>query len=146
MKVVDARGGFLTEERFGGAELVEAHAGEYEEKVKLGRRSYVVIMNHHLERDRASLRYALETEAAYIGVLGPGSRYQRLMEELRQEGYEARPEGLRRVYSPVGLDLGAETPEEVANSIMGEILAVRKGHRGGFLRERGGAVHAGRGK
>jgi xanthine/CO dehydrogenase XdhC/CoxF family maturation factor len=144
--VVDARPAFATTERFPGATVVVAHPEEFQEQVRLGPRSYVVIMNHHVVRDEAALRFALESVAPYIGVLGPRSRYLRLLDDLRREGFEPTKEPLARVYNPVGLDTGAESPEEVANSIVSEILAIRKGHGGGFLRNRQGAVHAPRGQ
>lgn len=140
--VVDARPAFATTERFPGATVIVAHPDELAQQVRLGPRSYVVIMNHHLVRDRAALRFALESAAPYIGLLGPRPRYLRLLDELRREGFEPAEESLARLHSPVGLDIGAESPEEVAVSILGEVLASRKGHGGGFLRNRQGAVHA----
>lgn len=140
--VVDARPAFVTSERFPGAKLVVAHPTEFKDRVLLGPRSYVVIMNHHLERDRACLRFALESAAPYVGVLGPRSRFERLVEGLREEGFEVTRDHRARVYNPVGLDVGADSPEEVALSILAEILAVRNHHAGGFLRQRPGRIHA----
>jgi xanthine/CO dehydrogenase XdhC/CoxF family maturation factor len=140
--VVDARPAFATTERFPGATVIVAHPAEWPEQVRLGHRSYVVIMNHHVVRDEASLRFALESSAPYIGVLGPRSRYTRLLDDLRREGFEPAKERLAHVYNPVGLDVGAESPEEVANSILSEMLAVRRGYTAGFLRNRDGGVHA----
>jgi xanthine/CO dehydrogenase XdhC/CoxF family maturation factor len=139
--VVDARSAFLTADRFPGARLIVAHPPEFKDRVVLGPRSYVVIMNHHLERDRACLRFAFDSAAPYIGVLGPRSRYIKLIEGLRQEGVAITEAAEARVYNPVGLDIGADSPEEVALSILGEILAVRTRHAGGFLRQRGGRIH-----
>jgi xanthine/CO dehydrogenase XdhC/CoxF family maturation factor len=90
-------------------------------------------MNHHLERDEESLRYALESGAGYIGVLGPRSRYFLLVAGLAAKGYAPSPSSLARVHSPVGLAIGAETPEEIAISILGELIAVGRGFDGGFL-------------
>lgn len=140
--VVDARPAFVTSERFPGAKLVVAHPGEFTDRVVLGPRSYIVIMNHHLERDRACLRFALESAAPYVGVLGPRSRFERLVEGLREEGFELTDDRRARVYNPVGLDVGADSPEEIALSILAEILAVRNRHAGGFLRQRPGRIHA----
>lgn len=140
--VVDARPAFVTSERFPGAKLVVAHPGEFADRVVLGPRSYIVIMNHHLERDRACLRFALESAAPYVGVLGPRSRFERLVEGLREEGFELTDDRRARVYNPVGLDVGADSPEEIALSILAEILAVRNRHAGGFLRQRPGRIHA----
>ncbi|MDI3299309.1 MAG: XdhC/CoxI family protein [Bacillota bacterium] len=142
VRVVDPREAYATRERFPGAELVPAAPEELRERVPLGPRSYAVVMNHHLERDRACLRFALESQAAYVGLLGPRARAERILEDLRREGFEPSPGALARLHAPVGLDVGAEGPEEVAVSILAEVLAVRNGHRGGFLSERSGAIHA----
>ncbi|MDI3316301.1 MAG: XdhC family protein [Bacillota bacterium] len=140
--VVDPREAYATPERFPGAEVVPLAPDELEGRLHLGPRSYAVVMNHHLVRDRLSLRFALASEAAYVGLLGPRERAERILEELRREGFRPSPAALARLYSPVGLDVGAEGPEEVAVSILAEVLAVRNGHRGGFLRERSGSIHA----
>ena len=139
--VVDVREAFLTAERFPGATLVHAHFSEFPEKVALGADDFVLVMNHHLERDRESLRFSLGSDAAYIGVLGPRSRYERLLAGLASEGYVFEPNRLRSVRSPVGLALGAETPQEIAVAVLGEITAVRRGFEGGFLSGSIGSVH-----
>jgi xanthine dehydrogenase accessory factor len=134
--VVDPRPAYATEERFPGAVIILTDAGSWEERVIIGRRTYVVVMNHHLERDQAAIRLALNSPAPYVGVLGPRSRRQRMLETLEKEGVTFGEEQLARMFNPVGLDIGAETPEEVAISILSEILAFRKSHVGGFLRDR----------
>lgn len=131
--VVDVREAPLTSERFLRARLVSAHFSQFAEKVKVAPGSYALVMNHHIERDQESLRFSLESDAAYIGVLGPRARYERLLAGLAQQGYAASSSKLSRVRSPVGLSLGAETPQEVAVSILGEILACQRGFEGGFL-------------
>ncbi len=141
VSVVDARSAFLTAERFPHARLVCAHFTRFGELVRLTGRSFVVIMNHHLERDRESLRFAIESPAAYIGVLGPRSRYARLLGGLREDGYVPEAAKATRVRNPVGLALGAETPEEIATSILGEILALQRGFAGGFLDGRETSLH-----
>ena len=139
--VVDVREAFLTAERFPRAKLVSSHFSRFHETVDLTDRSLVVIMNHHLERDRESLRFALESDAAYIGALGPRSRFQKLVRALEADGFEADASRLACVRSPVGLALGAETPEEIALSILGEILALQRGFDGGFLLGREASLH-----
>ena len=74
--VVDVREAFLQAERFPHAAMVPAHFTRFAESVRLTARSYVVTMNHHLERDREALRFALDSPAPYVGVLGPRSRLQ----------------------------------------------------------------------
>lgn len=131
--VVDVRDAFLAPDRFPGATLACAHFSQFADRVKPRAGAFMLVMNHHLERDRESLRFSLESAAAYIGVLGPRSRYEALLAGLAAQGYAPNPPAIARVHSPVGLSLGAETPHEVAVSILGEILAIRRGFEGGFL-------------
>lgn len=139
--VVDARAAMLAGDRFPGATLREAHYTAFAETVPLTRRSHVVVMNHHLERDAESVRYALASDAAYIGVLGPHPRYVKLLARIQEDGTVRDAGSLSRVRSPVGLALGAETPEEIAVSILGELIALRRGFAGGFLSGRETSLH-----
>jgi xanthine dehydrogenase accessory factor len=139
--VVDVREAFLTAERFGGATLVCAHFSQFAGRVTVDRDSFALIMNHHIERDQESLRFSLESGAAYIGILGPRARFERLRAGLAEQGYVPDPATAARVRSPVGLSLGAETPEEVALSIVGELLAIRRGFDSGFLSGSVGSLH-----
>jgi xanthine/CO dehydrogenase XdhC/CoxF family maturation factor len=139
--VVDAREAFLSGARFPHARLVSSHFSRFQETVRITEGSSVVIMNHHLERDRESLRFALQSPAPYIGVLGPRTRFQKLSDALAAGGSAADPAALSRVRSPVGLALGAETPEEIALSILGEIMALQRGFDGGFLSGRSTSLH-----
>ena len=142
--VVDSRHAFVTEERFPHAALVRTHPSGFAEKVAVGPRSSVVIMNHHLERDKESLAFALTTAAPYIGVLGPGSRFERMRDALVEEGRGLTEADLNRVRNPIGLDIGADSPAEIAMSIMTELLALRGGYAGGFLNDRRGPIHTDR--
>jgi xanthine/CO dehydrogenase XdhC/CoxF family maturation factor len=92
-------------------------------------------MSHNYLRDIAYLGSFLGTEPAYVGVLGPRGRTEQMLAELGQ------PEALGRVHAPAGLDIGAEGPEEVARSIVAEVLAVTRGRGGGPLRDRRGSIH-----
>ena len=141
VSVVDVRDAFLTTERFPHTALIPSHFSRFHESVRLTGRSCVLIMNHHLERDREALRFALSTEAPYVGVLGPRSRFHRLLNRLQVDGFIPTASQLSRVRSPVGLALGAETPEEIALSILGEILAMHRGFDGGFLSGRETSLH-----
>lgn len=138
--VVDPRPAFLTPGRFPGATL---HGLAPEELGRLtpSERAHLIVMNHHLDRDRACLAHALRSGAGYVGVLGPRSRAEDLLRELEAEGIIFTPEQLARLRSPVGLRLGAEAPEEVALSILGELMAWRRGYDGGFLSGHAGRIH-----
>ena len=131
--VVDVREAFLTPDRFPGATLTCAHHSQFADQVRPRAGAFVLVMNHHVERDQESLRFALESAVAYIGVLGPRARYEKLLAGLAAQGYRPDTAALSRVHSPVGLSLGAETPHEVAVAILGELLAVRRGFEGGAL-------------
>ena len=97
-----------------------------------------VVMGHNLRRDTAALAGLLKNPPAYIGVLGPRHRTARLLAAAGHAGQEDR------IFSPVGLDIGAETPEQIALSILSEIQAVTAGGAGGFLRDRSGPIHLNR--
>jgi xanthine/CO dehydrogenase XdhC/CoxF family maturation factor len=139
--VVDVREAFLTTDRFPDASLVCAHFSEFAARVTLPPGSFTLVMNHHLDRDRESLRFALESDCSFIGVLGPRPRFDRLLADLVREGVVPSAASLSRVRSPVGLALGAESPAEVAVSIVGEMLAVLRGFAGGFLSGTAGSLH-----
>ncbi|WP_044894383.1 XdhC family protein [Bacillus alveayuensis] len=131
--VVDSRPAYATTERFPGAQIVLADADHYSKQLVIGPRTYIVIMNHHIERDQASLEFALQTVSPYVGVLGPRSRCNKMLEALQLKDVP-----LKQMYNPIGLDIGAESSEEIALSILAEILAVRNRHAGGFLSKRKG--------
>jgi xanthine dehydrogenase accessory factor len=98
-------------------------------------------MTHNFLRDKEYLRALLGSSAAYIGMLGPGARTQRLLMELADEGIDLTGADRARIHGPAGLDVGAEGPEEIAESIVAEIVAVKRGRSGGFLKERPGPIH-----
>ncbi|GAA4003126.1 XdhC family protein [Deinococcus rubellus] len=141
IRVVDARAAFLTDQRFPGAQLTLAEPDRLGAALSLGPRSFVMVMNHHLERDRACLRFALESAAPYVGVLGPRQRFLDALATLSEEGYQPDAEQLARISNPVGLDIGAESPYEVALSVVAELIAVRRGFAGGRLNGRAGRIH-----
>lgn len=132
--VVDPRPAFLRAEAFPAAERLSLHPSGYAGAVELDDATSVVIMNHHFERDRAGLRFALEGAAPFVGVLGPRHRFDRLISELSDEGFVPSGAQLARVRNPVGLDIGARGPEQIALSIVAQLLAE--------LRERRGAASA----
>jgi xanthine dehydrogenase accessory factor len=141
--VVDDRPAFLTHGRFLGAHGF-VHVEDPSDVAKVANvdaRSYVVVMTHNFLRDKEYLRSLLTTDAAYIAMLGPAARTQRLLMELADEGVVVSDAVRERLHGPAGLDLGAEGPEEIAQSIVAEIVAVKRGRRGGFLKERPTPIH-----
>ncbi|MBX3171521.1 MAG: XdhC family protein [Candidatus Eremiobacteraeota bacterium] len=119
VRLVDHRPAFLENDQFAGAERAR-----HDLRVRGG--ESVVIMSHNLERDRAYLDLALASPAGYIGMLGPRERTRRLL--------AGRADG--RVHGPVGLDIGSQTPEEIALAILAEIMAVHSGRNAGSLSQR----------
>ncbi len=100
-----------------------------------------VVMSHTYARDRAALAALLASAVPYVGMLGPRRRTDKLLGDLAREGLRPGPRTLSRIYSPVGLDLGAEEPEEIALGIVAEIQAVLRGRRPASLREVDGPIH-----
>ena len=98
---------------------------------------YVVIMHHQRDADRDALATALVSRAQYIGVLGPARRTHELLGELGR-----RADDDPRLHAPIGLDVGAETPEQIALAIVGEVQAVQRRRAGGKLRSRTRPLHA----
>ncbi len=99
------------------------------EKNWISRETSILIATHN--HDETALKEALKTPAAYIGMLGSKRKVHLFFEKMRKEGFSDKD--LRRVYSPVGLDIGTETPEEIAVSIMAEIMKVQSGSSGNSL-------------
>jgi xanthine/CO dehydrogenase XdhC/CoxF family maturation factor len=134
--VVDHRSAHLTPQRFPDAhKLLLLRPDESSAALPLDRRTYAVVKTHSLERDTEWVARLARTDVPYIGVLGPRARTDRIVSEL---GIGNRD----RVFGPVGLDLGADGPEQVALSILAELLAVWAGREPRHLRERAVAVHA----
>ena len=108
---------------------------------RLDDRCAAVIMTHNYQRDLDLLAELLPGEAPYIGLLGPRSRTARLLDDLAARGARPSESQLARLRGPVGLDIGAETPEEIALSIAAEIRAVFSRRGGGALSQRAGPIH-----
>jgi xanthine dehydrogenase accessory factor len=139
--VADARAKFATRERIPSAdELIVAWPEETIAQVQPDHQTAVVVLTHDDKFDEPALLGALGTEAFYIGALGSRRNQERRRERLLAAGVEEHD--LERVSGPCGLDVGAETQEETALSILGEILAVRAGRGGGRLRESPRRIHA----
>jgi xanthine dehydrogenase accessory factor len=141
--VVDDREVFLTRDRYPeAAAFVHVDAPEEVAKVApIDDHTFAVVMTHNFLRDKEYLRSLLTSPVAYIGMLGPAARTERLLMELRDEGVTVTDEDRARIHGPAGLDLGSEGPEEIAQSIAAEIVAVRHARLGGFLKERPGPIH-----
>jgi xanthine/CO dehydrogenase XdhC/CoxF family maturation factor len=141
--LVDHRAAFATPERFPQAEAIFiGHPAEVWDRLPLAPDTSVVILTHNYALDRELLERLLPSPVSYIGLLGPALRKEQILEELQQAGLALAEETLARLHAPIGLDLGADTPETVALAILAEMQAVRAGHTGGPLRERQGPIHS----
>ena len=140
--VADHRPSYARAERFPWArQVLLAQPGHLPEDLQFDNRSCAVIMSHNYLQDQALLRDLLGAPLAYLGVLGPHQRTQRLLADLQKEGIAPSDGQAARLFSPVGLDIGAETAEEIALSILGEIQAALTGRQGGSLRDHPGPIH-----
>jgi xanthine dehydrogenase accessory factor len=122
--VLDDRPEFLSREKFPTAD--ELHAGDLLELLRateITPRSYVVLATRAHALDAELLGAVLETPAAYIGMLGSERRARMMMEQLKEKGVSA--EALARVHAPIGLEIAAETPQEIAVSVMAQVIQVK---------------------
>lgn len=104
-------------------------------------RTAFVLMTHNYNYDKAMMKLLLYTKANYIGNLGPKKKLKRMLHELQEEGAEVSEETQNKIYGPIGLDIGAETSEEVALSIIAEIKTVMSNKQGTSLRNIKDAIH-----
>ncbi len=141
--VVDPRERFLTRERFPeAAALLDPDPRDLAEVAPVDERTYAIVMTHNYLRDMEYVRALIASPAPYLGILGPRRRTEQLLRELAEQGVEPTDEQRARIRAPAGLDLGAETPDEIAASIVAEVLAVQRERAGGPLRDRRGPIHA----
>ena len=101
----------------------------------------IVSINHNYDRDRETVRFALGTDAFYIGMLGPKKRTEQMLDELRGRGEVLNSDVLTRLRYPAGLDIGGDSPESIAISIIAEIQSVLKHRTGGPLRDRSSSIY-----
>lgn len=139
--VHDHRPAFLTEERFPDAQKLVHQTVDEPPQIRADARTAGVIMTHNYARDRFILPELLASNAFYVGALGPKRRTEQLLEELAAEGKSFTDDQLARLFAPVGLDIGADTPESIALSIIGEIQSVLKNRQGTSLRYREGSIY-----
>lgn len=142
--VIDHRPAYALAERFPTADSVQclrANAVVENACMKRSPHPAVMIMSHNFTNDKNLLQVLLPLKLPYIGILGPKSRTQRLLDDLTDEGITFSEECLSSLHGPAGLDIGSETSEEIAVSILAEIRAVLANRTGGLLRWRTGAIH-----
>lgn len=139
--VVDSRPAFATEERFPTAHRVlVGWSRDLMDQLTFDRRTWVVVLSHDPRHETPPLEAALKADTRYIGAMGSRRTHGQRVERMRELGFDDTDIG--RIHSPIGLDIGAETPQEVAVSILGEMTLVRYGAGSGMsLRGTEGRVH-----
>lgn len=140
--LADHRPAFLQVGRFPGAQdLLIGRPESTVPRMALDSRTACVLLSHHWDRDLEALRLLLPSPAGYLGLLGHRSRGERLLAAVAEAGFQPTPDQVRRLFTPVGLDLGDSSPEGIALAVLAEIQAVLGGRSGGHLRDRKGPVH-----
>lgn len=124
--VVDARERFATPERFPHVdEIITAWPDEALDRMRVDSRTYIAILTHDPKFDEPALRAALARPARYVGAIGSRKTSQDRVTRLKEAGLT--DEQIARIHAPIGLNIGARTPEEIAVSIAAEIIATRRG-------------------
>lgn len=142
VSVFDHRPAYLTPDRFPTAtSLVPRGIEDIAYSFASDPETAAVIMTHNYERDAEILPLLLDSDVFYIGALGPKRRTEQLLGELTSSGKHFAEDRLAKLYAPAGLDIGADTPEAIALSIIAEIQSVIKNRDGGHLRNRKGSIY-----
>jgi len=138
----EGRATHATTKRFPKASQVSVVKPEqFLDNIIIDDQTYFLLMTHNYKYDLAVLKSLLLTNCHYIGILGPKSKFSRMLDDLLLEGITVDEEQLSRIHSPVGLDIGAETSEEIALSIVSEIKAVASERTGTSLKYKSGKIH-----
>lgn len=124
--VLDDREAFANSERFPHAQ--ETVVGPYTsglEQIQIGPTSFVLVVTRGHSHDQTALEQAIQTQAQYVGLVGSRRKIQLIVKNLLEKGHT--PDAFDRLYAPIGLEIGSETPEEIAVSVLAELIAIRKG-------------------
>ncbi len=129
-------------ERFPGATVVEcADSLKLGKSVELTSHTAAVVMSHHYARDLEYVRSLLDGGVAYIGILGPRARTERMFSEIASDGDSIDLKNRDTVFGPIGLDIGGDGPDAIALAVIAEVSAVISGRDGGHLRDRNAPLH-----
>lgn len=140
--IAEGRATHATAKRFPKAsEISVVKPEQFLENITIDDQTYFLLMTHNYKYDLALLKLLLETNCHYIGILGPKSKFSRMLDDLLIEGITVNDEQLSRIHSPIGLDIGAETSEEIALSIVSEIKAIASERVGTSLKYKPGKIH-----
>ncbi len=141
--IADGRKTHATAQRFAKAKkIIVGKPAEVVQQIKFTDESMFVLMSHNYNYDIDMLRQLIKNPCSYIGILGPKKKMEKMLGEFKKEGLNLTEKELNSIYSPVGLEIGAETSEEIALSIMAEIKAVIAGKKGRSLRDSKDFIHS----
>ena len=142
--VVDGRPNYATRERFPLCKKIFVLKPEaILPHIEPDSSSVALLMTHNYKYDLAILEQLFPMRLPYIGILGPKKKYEKMIDEIRSTGLNINEDDLVTIYSPAGLDIGAETSEEIALSIISEIKAVLSNRDARFLKEKTIPIHSG---
>ncbi len=145
VRIVDGRKTHAKQDRFISAcQVLVSKPEAVLQQIDIDSRTCFVLMTHNFLYDLQMLKALIQTSIPYIGVLGPKKKLTKLLQQIKEEGNEVSDEMLSRIYGPIGLDIGAETPEEIAASIISEIQAVFTNRKGGMLKWKKETIHSNR--
>jgi xanthine dehydrogenase accessory factor len=140
--VVAFRGGEDLDGRFPGADrTLSTSPAQLDEAVALDGSTYAVVMTHNFVDDRLAVEQLLDSSVPYVGLMGPRERFEEMLEAFAEEGRTYDEAELSPVYTPVGLDLGGGSPDQIATSIVAEVLAVHNDRRPRHLSGHEGPIH-----
>lgn len=140
--VIDGRANYAKQERFVSAcQVLVAKPENVLEQIALDEHTVFLLMTHNYNYDKAMLKQLLQKDVTYIGMLGPKKKRERILDEFKDEGLVFTEQQLSALHSPVGLDIGAETSEEIALSILAEVKALFAGKGVQSLRTINEVIH-----
>jgi len=141
--VTDGRPTHANKERFiGSCQVIVTKPEETLENIKIDNRTCFVLMSHNYNYDLSVLKLLLgNPETPYIGILGPLKKYERMLNELADDGIEVSKGDLNKIHAPVGLEIGAETPAEIGLSVLAEIQSVLKHKNARPLKQKIEPIH-----
>lgn len=137
--LIDGRKNLATQSRFPNAkEIIQGSAEEVRKKLETDSNTVALLMTHNFEYEAIVLEELVSRDLSYIGILGPKKKTEKLIERLDSKGIQVNLDSL---FAPVGLEIGAETSEEIALSVLAEIKAVMNQKTPIFLRDKSGPIH-----
>ena len=142
VRIFDCRANEVSKQRFVMAdEVILTRREILHKQICVDDYTIAVVMTHNYLDDLEIIKVLIPTKISYIGCLGSKQRIAKLLQDLRTQGVECTPEKLQKLHAPVGIDIGADTPEAIALCIIAEIQAVLANRNGGFLKHRTEPIH-----